>query len=268
MTSQTLLLDQLLKCLPIWVHLYRPGCPRIIWCVDLQCSIGLKELYSGEGWNFECEHGGTDLWSVSHTSSHTRAFWSDDSRFVHQLSCRVATSCPDALVLRILRANGNEARKDSIREIVRATTPLNCLTLWIREDVLFYQARFRPRRAGDHLEQMLCDTTPFDMRKVVKTAVKERERTTGRRAANNGNTDHDATWQEVARAQGRQSGSLAEEAPVEPASGHVGTGVWRCSSCLKEKRSSDFSKKQRQKRKDQAKCLECVDQQGTGAQDA
>eukprot|EP00931_Biecheleriopsis_adriatica_P079235 TRINITY_DN52639_c0_g1_i1.p1 TRINITY_DN52639_c0_g1~~TRINITY_DN52639_c0_g1_i1.p1 ORF type:complete len:358 (-),score=71.30 TRINITY_DN52639_c0_g1_i1:7-1080(-) len=131
--QESLLIDQLLKCLPFWtfLHCKHPIC----WCFDTQCFMGLDVLYRDDDWEYSLVEDGVTVASVRHKRRGVSALWSNDLRVLHESSFEFARTRRDMLVVRILRATSADLQEKAFLQWVsKAECPPNCLSLWIRAE--------------------------------------------------------------------------------------------------------------------------------------
>jgi hypothetical protein len=67
---------------------------------------------------------------------------------VAEIANAMAEHQPDALVVRILRAAGGTGSTGLVPEIASMETPMNMITLWIREDLASQGTNFNDPRSG------------------------------------------------------------------------------------------------------------------------
>eukprot|EP00397_Hematodinium_sp_SG-2012_P061176 GEMP01080639.1.p1 GENE.GEMP01080639.1~~GEMP01080639.1.p1 ORF type:complete len:206 (+),score=40.95 GEMP01080639.1:315-932(+) len=116
------------------------------------------------------KHGSTDIemYSVNHKTCDIAATWSDDTRVVARVGITVADKQKEStIVLRVLRATGNQSRRAMIRELALMETPSNVYTLWIREDISSCGKFSKPLNKEHTLVQQLLDSHPFNILDAV-----------------------------------------------------------------------------------------------------
>eukprot|EP00397_Hematodinium_sp_SG-2012_P051543 GEMP01060451.1.p1 GENE.GEMP01060451.1~~GEMP01060451.1.p1 ORF type:complete len:192 (+),score=32.94 GEMP01060451.1:168-743(+) len=105
-----------------------------------------------------------EMYSVRHKTSGIAATWSDETRVVAKFGIEVADELKEkAIVLRVMRATGNQSRRADIRELALMETPSNVYTLWIRES-LPSCGYFEPLNKELSLVEQLLDSHPFNGR--------------------------------------------------------------------------------------------------------
>eukprot|EP00397_Hematodinium_sp_SG-2012_P012407 GEMP01012576.1.p1 GENE.GEMP01012576.1~~GEMP01012576.1.p1 ORF type:complete len:599 (+),score=98.08 GEMP01012576.1:54-1850(+) len=170
--NQECLLHALLLALPQWQ--YDEGIRgSIAWSMEAHTHARMffKSMYecdekTKEMWGTS-HSGSTDIemYSVNHKTCDIAATWSDDTRAVARVGITVADKQKEStIVLRVLRATGNQSRRAMIRELALMETPSNVYTLWIREDISSCGKFSKPLNKEHTLVQQLLDSHPFNGR--------------------------------------------------------------------------------------------------------
>lgn len=128
---------------------------QILWAVEVHHYFASLELFPTDIWEIANQDNDGFL-SSSRRNPSDRCFFHNEIEVVAGVADTMATTFPESLVIRVLRAYPSPARLHGYPEIASRSTAENMVTLWIRENSAAY-GRFRPLDPSLSLSEQLTD---------------------------------------------------------------------------------------------------------------
>lgn len=134
---------------------------NMAWAFESHSFTGTlgERAFPGAEWKVTASNDAIDGLTVMNRCS--RAFCADNVEVVADVSEALAET-PEDIVIRVLRATGNQSYHEKIHELATREVPENIYTVWIREDVSIL-GRFNPPQNDLSLSDQLLDVQPMDL---------------------------------------------------------------------------------------------------------
>ena len=217
-----IVLSSLFAAFPLWQHEEFVG--GISWAFECHhplFSIKNNDAFKSSVWSVH-DHGDHDSLLIKNRVSDTSVFMSDYMELVAEIGEAIAEANPRNIVVRVLRITANESWSDCVRRIAtRTDLPSNLYSLFIREEVALCGS-FNPLDPDKSLVEQLLDTKEISFEELFlkRMGIKE---------------------ENFFRMNPSESG-----------------GQRTCISCGERKSEESFSKTQRRRYGNEARCKECV----------